>query len=302
VLDRVARLADLTPGRRAALGDALRGALQFDGDTLPEQMRQAVETTHVAVLGGPGVLDRLPAILSTPVWHLEDLYTGEPPPVLVESADVLLAAGNLQRIQVALRQPEVDEQTMYAFALVLGRASTGLVAPLRALRWCHVDLAGKPDTAPQVPPSIAVWRSVRAGGDTKTKKSRRTLAMPQRCVAALTALWDRRTCVHANRTECECLVFVSLAGTPLDAHNVRRSFRKVASAAGLTAKDWTPRELRHSFVSLLSDDGMPIEQIARLVGHTSTAVTETVYRQQIRPVIIEGAEAMDRIFNAPQEK
>jgi site-specific recombinase XerD len=92
-------------------------------------------------------------------------------------------------------------------------------------------------------------------------------------------------------------VFVSQAGTPLDAHNVRRSFRRVAGAAGLTAKDWTPRELRHSFVSLLSDDGMPIEHIARLVGHTSTAVTETVYRQQIRPVIIEGAEAMDQIFN-----
>jgi hypothetical protein len=33
---------------------------------------------------------------------------------------------------------------------------------------------------------------------------------------------------------------------------------------------------------------MPIKHIARLVGHTSTAVTETVYRQQIRPVIVEG--------------
>jgi site-specific recombinase XerD len=106
-------------------------------------------------------------------------------------------------------------------------------------------------------------------------------------------------CGHDNRTECDCLVFVSGAGTPLDAHNVRRSFRKVVATAGLAAKEWTPREMRHSFVSLLSDDGMPIEQIARLVGHTSTAVTETVYRQQIRPVIVEGAEAMDRIFEAP---
>jgi integrase len=137
---------------------------------------------------------------------------------------------------------------------------------------------------------------VRAGGDTKTKKSRRTLGMPQRCVDALSALWDRRKCGHAERSQCDCLVFVSLAGTPLDAHNVRRGFRRVAGAAGLTAKDWTPREMRHSFVSLLSDDGMPIEHIARLVGHTSTAVTETVYRQQIRPVLIEGAEVMDRIF------
>jgi hypothetical protein len=83
------------------------------------------------VLGGPGVLDRLPAILSTPVWHLDDLYTGAPPTVLVESAEILLATGNLQRIEVALRQPEADGQTMYAFALVLGRrAGTGLAAPL----------------------------------------------------------------------------------------------------------------------------------------------------------------------------
>jgi integrase len=190
---------------------------------------------------------------------------------------------------------------LYAY-IVLSLLIGARTEELRALRWRHVDLAGKPNATPPVPPSIAVWRSVRAGGDTKTKKSRRTLAIPQRCVAALSALWDRRTCGHVERTQCECLVFVSLAGTPLDAHNVRRSFRKVAAAAGLTAKDWTPRELRHSFVSLLSDDGMPIEHIARLVGHTSTAVTETVYRQQIRPVIIEGAEAMDRIFDAPSKR
>ncbi|WP_440070044.1 hypothetical protein [Streptosporangium sp. OZ121] len=43
--------------------------------------------------------------------------------------------------------------------------------------------------------------------------------------------------------------------------------------AGLPAKDWTPREMRHSFVSLLSDSGVPLEDIARLVGHRGTAVT-----------------------------
>jgi hypothetical protein len=106
----------------------------------------------------------------------------------------------------------------------------------------------------------------------------------------------RADVLAAGRAKCDCLVFTTRVGTPLDTHNVRRDFRKVAEAAGLTAGEWTPRELRHSFVSLLSDDGMPIEHIARLVGHTSTAVTETVYRQQIRPVIVGGAEAMDRIF------
>ncbi|MBB4931272.1 integrase [Lipingzhangella halophila] len=60
--------------------------------------------------------------------------------------------------------------------------------------------------------------------------------------------------------------------------------------------EWTPRELRHSFVSLMSDSGVRLEDIARLVGHSGTSVTETVYRKQIRPVITGGAEAMDGIF------
>jgi hypothetical protein len=49
-------------------------------------------------------------------------------------------------------------------------------------------------------------------------------------------------------------------------------------------------------VSLLSDDGVAIERISRLVGHTGTTVTEKVYRHQLRPVIQHGAVAMDRIF------
>jgi hypothetical protein len=32
------------------------------------------------------------------------------------------------------------------------------------------------------------------------------------------------------------------------------------------------------------------------VGHTGTTTTETVYRKQIRPVVIGGAEVMDSLF------
>ena len=59
---------------------------------------------------------------------------------------------------------------------------------------------------------------------------------------------------------------------------------------------WTPRELRNSFVSLLSSSGMPIEDIAHLVGHANTRVTELVYRKELRPVLTRGAVAMDALF------
>jgi integrase len=67
------------------------------------------------------------------------------------------------------------------------------------------------------------------------------------------------------------------------------------------ARHWTPRELRHSFVSLLSDSGIPVEEISRLVGHKSTVVTELVYRKQIRPVLQGGADVMDRIFGRDED-
>lgn len=92
-------------------------------------------------------------------------------------------------------------------------------------------------------------------------------------------------------------MFASKVGTPLDPSHVRRDFRQaIKGAEGVDPAEWTPRELRHSFVSLLSDQGTPLEEIAQLVGHSGTAVTEAVYRKQIRPVLQQGAVIMDRIF------
>jgi integrase len=46
----------------------------------------------------------------------------------------------------------------------------------------------------------------------------------------------------------------------------------------------------------MSEQGVPVEEIARLVGHSATSTTETVYRRELRPVISTGAEVMDNVF------
>lgn len=168
----------------------------------------------------------------------------------------------------------------------------------RALRWDHVDLDGNPDASPPVPPHVAVWRSVRAHGDVKTEKSRRTLQLPQ---SVVTALKSHRAAQAEEQLKAGSLwrdhglVFASNVGTPLDAHNVRRTFRQVIKGAGIEGS-WSPRELRHTFVSLMSEGGVPVEEIARLAGHSNTRTTETIYRRELRPVISTGAIVMDRIF------
>ncbi len=197
----------------------------------------------------------------------------------------------LDQAQALLEAARASTMGAYVTVSLLTGART---EELRPLIWSHVDLDGDPGADPPVLPHLMVWRSVRSGGDTKTKRSRRSLALPRRAVDALREQRDRQA--GEPRVDND-LVFASEVGTELDSANVRRGFRRIAAAAGLDATAWTPRELRHSFVSLLSDEGVPIEQIARLVGHAGgSKVTETVYRKQLRPIIEEGATAMDRVF------
>src|SRR4029079_13297986 len=71
-------------------------------------------------------------------------------------------------------------------AYVVLSLATGIrTEEARELYWEHVDLDGDPSAARPIPRSVAVWHSVRQGGDTKTAKSRRTLALPQAAVQAL---------------------------------------------------------------------------------------------------------------------
>jgi integrase len=182
----------------------------------------------------------------------------------------------------------------------------------RALRWDHVvtwvdESAGwQPVTTAGFDPTKAgdglyalyVWRSERYGGDTKTEKSRRTLALPQLCVEALRQHRKRQAEERLRAGEVwqdHALVFASRVGTPLTATNVIRAFRLITKKAEL-GQDWAPREMRHTFVSVLSANGVPVESIALLAGHERTATTELVYRHEIRPALTQGAEVMDEIF------
>jgi integrase len=147
----------------------------------------------------------------------------------------------------------------------------------RALRWDHVDLEGNPDASPPVPPHVDVWRSVRAHGDTKTKKSRRSLGLPKMGVEVLREHLQRQADARLRAGVLwrdNGLVFTTAHGTQLDAADVRRSLRTICRRAGLD-EQWTPRELRHTFVPTSSDNGWRSRRSAALwatVHRTSPSV------------------------------
>jgi site-specific recombinase XerD len=216
----------------------------------------------------------------------------------LEQATALIRASRQERVTREFPgSPPRPTSFMHAYVVLCLLAGVR-TEEARALHWENVDLVGDPEADPPVPPHVAVWRSVRAHGDTKTQKSRRTLKLPE---LAVEALRDHLIGQAAERLlagvlwQNQGLVFCTAVGTSLDAGNVRRMFKNVCMHAGI-GENWTPRELRTSFVSLMSHSGVSSEEIARLVGHSSTRVTETVYRRELRPVITTGAEVMDQVF------
>lgn len=159
----------------------------------------------------------------------------------------------------------------------------------RALRWSEVDFSSG---------TVSVYRADRVGGDTKTPKSRRRM---EQAKVVMEALKEQQLAQARDRAQAGSawqetgLVFTTALGTAWRPNALRYAFQELTEAAGL-GRDWVPRELRHTFVSVMSSADVPIEQIADLVGHTTSRTTEAVYRHQIVPVLRRGAVVMDQIF------
>ena len=177
-------------------------------------------------------------------------------------------------------------EALFVLAITLGLRP----GELRALTWDHLDLANG---------VIHVWRSSRRGGDTKTPGSRRSLALPQRAVTALKAHKKRQAAERlaaGKAWQDSNLVFCRADGTPYTKDALNWQFSKVTRRAGLG--HWHPHEGRHTAVSIMSANGVPIQDVSDTVGHKSTHVTETVYRKVIVPAIRGGATVMDGVFGA----
>jgi integrase len=161
------------------------------------------------------------------------------------------------------------------------------------LSWVDVDLkAGV----------VHVRRSLKLGNggalyideQLKTTRSRRSLDAPPAVITALEAhrkrQIDERLVADPVWQHDADLVFTTHVGTPINPSNLRRSFAKLTTSAGLGA--WHPHELRHSAASIMSAAGLPLERVADVLGHDGTRMTALVYRHAVAPTI-DGARLME---------
>jgi integrase len=197
----------------------------------------------------------------------------------VEQATSLLEAAKSDRLEVAVN-----------LGLLIGlRPGEAL-----GLIWEDVDLNNR---------LIHVRRSLKRErkdlrlGDTKTPTSQRTLAIPTRLANLLKRQRSHQAKERLAAGDCWQdlgLVIATEIGTPVDPSNYRRSLDRLCLIAEIG--HWHPNALRHSYASLLSSEGVPLEELADALGHSTTRMTYAVYRHRLTPAVNAGVAPMERLF------
>jgi len=176
----------------------------------------------------------------------------------------------------------------YPLALTLAR--TGMrIGEALALQWGDIDFTGR---------FITVQRGFSRGRLEIPKSGRaRRIDMSQQLTDTLLAL---RTCRKEEAlakgwgTPREW-IFTTEAGTTLDLNNWRnRIFNRALEKAGL--RRVRVHDLRHTFASLLIQDGVSLAYVKEQLGHHSISVTVDIYGH-----LTPGAnrEAVDQLDDAP---
>lgn len=162
------------------------------------------------------------------------------------------------------------------------------------LRWQDVDLESG---VMRVQNSLQRIEKKLQLVDLKTKRSRRTLPVPESLVSALKAHRVRQLeekMLAGERWKETGLVFATTVGTPLNPRNVLRSFHRLLAKANIPRQG--VHNLRHSCASLLLEQNVHARTLMDILGHSRISVTMDTYAHVMPPTMLEAANVMNSVL------
>jgi integrase len=179
------------------------------------------------------------------------------------------------------------------FALFVLAAYTGMrQGESLALYWSDIDWNQNKITISRSLTDVD-GRAV-VGDDAKTEAGLRTLPLPP-CVMEALDKHRARMMMDSHPTSGESLVFVSHRGTVLRRRGLLRdTFKPQCKAAGVPVITW--HQMRHSAATMLLEDGVPIANVSRQLGHANSVVTATVYSHVTDAGMDRVADAMTALL------
>ncbi len=134
--------------------------------------------------------------------------------------------------------------------------------------------------------------------ETKTRRSRRQINLPQMLVSALYAHRERQILereMAGSRWVESAFVFTSTVGTPLDTCNVSHRFHRILLALGMRRIRF--HDLRHTCASLLLAQGVHPRLVMETLGHSQISLTMDTYSHVFPELKREVANQMEAMLS-----
>jgi integrase len=206
-----------------------------------------------------------------------------------------LSAKEARRLLDAAKGDKLE--ALYVVAVTTGMRRGELLG----LKWSDVDLG---NTRLSIRRTLTRTENGKyvALGDTKNKKSRRTVRLTPQAVEALRMHLERQIRkieALGDLYDDQGLVFTSEAGTPINPSNLRqRSFAPLLKEAGLPHIRF--HDLRHTCATLLLSKGVHPKFVQELLGHATVAITLDTYSHVLPSMGDQTARAMQEALS-PRE-
>lgn len=189
-------------------------------------------------------------------------------------------------------------EALYLLAVLLGAREGEILG----LTWKDIDFTVG---------EVRLWKNLQRNPqngnklelqDTKARKSRRTLPLPEILTAALRQRKadqaQDRLLVGPDRWTESGLAFTTRYGTPIRAANLLKSFKRLLVRAGLEERRF--HDLRHSCASFLLVLNVPMKVVSEILGHGDMAMTSEIYSHVLPAVRKEAIEGVSRFLGVSE--
>jgi integrase len=153
----------------------------------------------------------------------------------------------------------------WVLALTGARVGEGI-----ALRWSDLDLSQR---------SLHIQRTLSEGLLSTPKSGRDRLVLLSKRAATVLQRLQMTRADRAKRLRWKTppeYIFIAGEGTPPSKYNIREAFMDVLQRAGLP-KHHTPHSLRHTYASLLLQNGESLKFVQEQLGHSTIKLTADLY-------------------------
>ena len=137
--------------------------------------------------------------------------------------------------------------------------------------------------------------------ETKTRQSRRTVALPNLALERLRrhkVTQAKRFFQAGVRPDSNTLV-LERDGQPWNPNTFGLKFAAIARDTGLPKVRL--HDLRHSFASLLLAGGTDLKTVSTALGHSTISITADVY-DHVSPKMLGAADVLERVVNSGKRR